>query len=116
MKFSDLNPATAGAYHTSEVHFWLGTLESFDQFRPTRSFSRSDLDLSAAMTESLVAFARSGNPTTAQLKWPPFDESSELLLEFGQTVRTSNWPDQRKLDFFRSLSPSSPAVPPGTRN
>lgn len=101
---SDLDPATAGAYHTSEVPFWLGTLDSFNQFRPTRAWTSADRAFSQAMTRSLVAFARTGDPNGADLRWPLFDPNSRTLLELGMTARPGTWPDARKLDFFRSVT------------
>jgi para-nitrobenzyl esterase len=101
---SDLDPAKAGAYHTSEVPFWLGTLDSFNQFRPTRAWTSADRAFSRAMTRSLVAFARTGDPNTADLRWPPYDPASRTLLELGKAAGPGNWPDARKLDFFRSVA------------
>ncbi|MEO9132283.1 MAG: carboxylesterase family protein [Sphingomonas sp.] len=100
--FTDLDPATAGAYHTSEVPFWLGTLDSFNRYRRTRAWTPDDRAFSHAMTESLVAFARSGNPNTPTLRWPQFDPGNEALLELGMTAHPSTWPDRRKLTFFRA--------------
>lgn len=101
--FSDLNPATAGAYHTSEVPFWLGTLDAFNRFRPTRNWGAADYAMSKAMIQSLVAFARTGNPDTAELIWPRFTSKRPKLLEFGQTAKAAPWPEQQKFDFFREI-------------
>jgi para-nitrobenzyl esterase len=98
--FSDLDPVTAGAYHTSEVPFLIGTLDSFNRFRMTRAWTLADRELSARMTESLVAFARTGNPTTAALVWPRYEMSNQRLLEFGIAARPAPWPDARRLAFF----------------
>jgi para-nitrobenzyl esterase len=95
--------ATAGAYHTSEVPFWLGTLESFNRFRPMREWTAADRELSDAMVRSLIAFSRSGSPQTSALNWVPFDPDNPSLLELGRTVQAGDWPDQRKLEFFREL-------------
>lgn len=103
--FTDLDPATAGSYHTSEVPFWLGSLDSFNKFRHTRDWTVADWDFSHAMTDSLIAFARTGKPDTAQMHWPRYDDSQPMLLALGQTPQLAPWPDQRKLDFFRSSSP-----------
>ena len=113
--FPDLNPATAGAYHTSEVPFWLGTLDSFDRYRPTRAWTAADRAFGSAMTESLVAFAKTGNPTTARLHWPQFDARQPRLLELGTAVRPGDWPDERKLAFFRSV-PARPSAPGAMRD
>lgn len=91
--FSDLDPATAGAYHTSEVPFWLGTIDSFNLFRKTRAWTSDDRGFSSDLTDSLVAFARTGNPSTAKLSWTKFDPANPSLIELGgPTARTIPWP------------------------
>jgi para-nitrobenzyl esterase len=100
--FPDLDPATAGSYHTSEVPFWLGSLESFNRYRHTRDWTDADRAFSAAMTDSLVAFARTGNPDTAMMKWPKFDADHQKLLELGTAAHEAPWPEKAKLDFFRA--------------
>ena len=102
VRFSDMDPATAGAYHTSEVPFWLGSLESFNQFRHTRDWTPEDRAFSRAMTDSLVAFAKTGVPDTAQLHWPRYDARQPMLLELNAEAKPAAWPDQRKLDFFNA--------------
>jgi len=95
----------AGAYHTSDVPFWLGTLESFNKFRPTRAWQDEDRALSLAMQSALVSFARTGVPDTNALHWPRFDEKGGLLVSLasGKTsVRA--WPSAQRLDFFRSVN------------
>jgi len=91
--FSDLDPKTAGAYHTSEVPFWLGTLDSFNRFRQTRAWTPSDRAFSAALTQSLIAFARTGNPSTSELKWARFNPAQPSLIELGgPQARIIPWP------------------------
>jgi len=109
VRIPDLDPATAGAYHTSEVPFWLYTIDSFNRFRQTRDWSSEDRAFSNAMADSLVAFARSGKPNTAQLQWVAFDPARPRLLELGAEARISAWPDQRKLVFFRAEPAARPA-------
>ena len=112
VRFSDLDPATAGSYHTSEVPFWLGTLDSFNRFRTTRAWTPADRTFCAAMTRSLVAFARTGNPGTAELSWPRFDPARPQLLQLGTTATTAEWPAEAKFAFFRSVA-AAPAPAPG---
>ncbi|MDE1916731.1 MAG: carboxylesterase family protein [Sphingomonadales bacterium] len=99
--FSDLDPARAGAYHTSGVPFWLGTLDSFNRYRQTRAWTPADRAFSHAMTQSLVAFARSGDPDTALLHWQPYVPSAPVLLRLGRDAQLAAWPDRNKFDFFR---------------
>lgn len=119
--FSDLNPATAGAYHTSEVPFWFGTLDAFNRFRTTRNWSQDDRRMSASMVQALVAFARSGNPVTASLAFPRFNAADPKLLELEYPARVEPWPEQRKFDFFSQSEAASPAsvaapAPPAARD
>ncbi|SES11284.1 carboxylesterase/lipase family protein [Sphingobium sp. YR768] len=107
---TDMNPATAGAYHTSEVPLWLGTLDSFNRFRHARDWTAADHAFSLAMTRSLVAFARTGNPSTRDMAWPAYDPSSRQLLELGKTAQIGRWPNRLKLDFFRSLIKAEPTA------
>lgn len=106
---TDLDPATAGAYHTSEVPFWLDTLDSFNRYRPTRAWTAADRDFATAMADALVAFARSGAPDTRRLNWVKFDPERPQLLILGDHVALGGWPDQRRLDFFRNASAQTSA-------
>jgi para-nitrobenzyl esterase len=109
--FADLNPITAGAYHTSEMPFWLGTLDAFNRFRTTRNWTREDRQLSANLVETLVAFARSGVPATAALSLPRFDPAAPQLLEVGELTRVAPWPEERRLNFFAQSAATPPATP-----
>jgi len=104
VNFSDLDPATAGAYHTSEVPFWLGTLDAFNRFRVTRAWKTQDYAFSQAMTRSLVAFARSGKPDTKAMAWPRYAQGQPRLLRLGDAAQVQPWPEARRLEFFRSHS------------
>lgn len=95
--FSDLDPATAGAYHTSEVPFWLGTLDSFNLYRSTRAWTPADRALSDRMTEALVTFARTGDPNVAGLAFPRFRPDKPTLVALDTTSRPEPWPDAAKL-------------------
>lgn len=106
---TDLDPATAGAYHTSEVPFWLDTLDSFNRYRPTRAWTAADRDFATAMADALVAFARSSAPDTRRLNWVKFDPERPQLLILGDHVALGGWPDQRRLDFFRNASAQTSA-------
>jgi para-nitrobenzyl esterase len=111
VSFTDLDPGSAGAYHTSEVPFWLGTLDSFDRYRTTRAWNAADRDLSRRMIESLVAFAKTGDPSTAGLQWPRFAVAAPRLLEIADTAAVASWPDPRKLAFFAAESAGQPSAP-----
>ena len=83
--FADLNPQTAGAYHSSEIPFFLLTLDAYNRIRPTRAWSETDHSLASTMSDVLVAFASSGVPETPSLRVPRFDSRREQLIEFGDS-------------------------------
>ena len=66
-----VNPATASAYHMSDTPFWLNTIDSFNLFRTTRAWTAYDRDLAEKMSDIVVAFARTGNPSTPAVKMVP---------------------------------------------
>ncbi|WP_241657529.1 carboxylesterase/lipase family protein [Aurantiacibacter suaedae] len=94
----------AGAYHTSEVPFWLGTLEGFNKFRPTRAWQDEDRALSQAMQAALISFATTGTPDITGLDWPSFDENDPLLISLASgDVSITSWPSPKRLDFFHAV-------------
>jgi para-nitrobenzyl esterase len=111
VRFSDHDPATVGAYHTADVPYWLGTLESLNLFRQTRAWTDSDRALSASMSAAIVEFARTGNP-----KWPAYDPKSERIQEFGTETRMIQWPNRRQLDFFAANPPQPSGAAPASRS
>lgn len=113
--FADLDPATAGAYHTAEVPFWLGTLETFNRFRPTRNWTESDRSLSHIMVRSMVAFAATGKPDTRALQWPVFKAARPRLLELSEKPAANTWPEAERLAFFKTFysASASPSAPVG---
>ena len=70
-----------GAWHTSDLWYWFGTLDNC--WRP---FTERDYALSEEMTDRLVAFAGCGNPNTGgYVEWK---SGGELALTFsdGETA------------------------------
>jgi len=96
---ADQDPATIGAYHTSDVPYWFGTQDALNLIRPTRKWTDYDRDLSEKMTAALVAFANTGNPNTAKVSWPEWKPDKEVLMEFGNTMREEAMPTAR-LEFM----------------
>ena len=100
---------TAGAYHTSEVPFWLGTLDAFNIYRPTRAWRKEDRALSEDMQESLVRFAKTGSPSSRELDWPRFKVARPRLQVLASERMVTPWPSEERLDFFRRAMSHSPA-------
>lgn len=78
--------APQGAYHTSDVPYWFQTQDTLNLFRPTRLWTAQDRDLSTRMMDSLLAFARTGNPATPITPWPAWRPGDERYVDFGDRV------------------------------
>jgi para-nitrobenzyl esterase len=87
VKLADLDPATAGAYHTADIPYWFGTLDKYNWLQHTRDWGPTDRKLSEEMMDTLIAFARTGDPSTAAVKWPAWKASDEQLENFADTPR-----------------------------
>jgi para-nitrobenzyl esterase len=96
---ADQDPATIGAYHTSDVPYWFGTQEALNLIRPTRKWTDYDRGLSEKMTAALIAFAKTGSPVTPAVSWPEWKPRNEVLVEFGNSVRTVPM-DTARLEFM----------------
>jgi para-nitrobenzyl esterase len=114
VKLADQDPATIGAYHTSEVPYYLGTQDAYNMFRPTRSWTQGDRDLSQKMTAVLVAFAETGNPSTADVQWPAWSTQNERYINFGRTI-TLETVNRVRVDFMAKHRPAPRPPTPGPR-
>jgi para-nitrobenzyl esterase len=102
--FSDHDPATAGAYHTSEVPYFLETLDALNLFRTTRDWTPYDRSLADEMSDCIVAFARTGNPETARVAWPTYQPDREQLIDFGDRIAVTRL-DTQRMSFMAAAHP-----------
>ena len=86
VKLADQNVETVGAYHTADIPYWFGSQDAFNMFRPTRNWTPWDRELSERMSAMLIAFANTGDPSTAKDKWPAWSARGEAKMEFGEKV------------------------------
>lgn len=86
VRIADQDTATIGAYHVADLAYWLGTQDVYNMFRPTRKWRPWDRTLSQDMMESLIAFARTGSPATAAVKWPAWSAADEGRIVFGDKI------------------------------
>lgn len=101
VRLADLEPETAGAYHTSEVPYFLSTLDVYNRFRETRAWNLADRDLAEDLSGLLVAFARTGMPRTAAITLEPFD-ARETVTVLGAPVTTLRF-DRARMRFFSTV-------------
>ncbi|MDR3086645.1 MAG: carboxylesterase family protein [Azoarcus sp.] len=74
--------ATAGATHGSAVSYWFGNLTSAYSDNTYPYTTPADYELSDRMMESLTAFCKTGNPGTANLAVPEYDQGDEWHVGF----------------------------------
>lgn len=86
VKYTDFDQTKAGAYHMGDVPYFLGTYEAFNVFRTTRDWTAYDRELSNRMQDTIVAFAKTGNPSTVAVRWPAWTAKTEPLVVFGDAV------------------------------
>jgi para-nitrobenzyl esterase len=113
VQIADQNIETIGAYHTAEVPYYFGTQDAYNMFRPTRNWTPWDRELSRKMTAVLVAFAETGNPSTADVAWPAWSAENQRYLNFGDQITVENV-NRARLDFMATHRPA-PRPPSGPR-
>jgi para-nitrobenzyl esterase len=84
--FADHDPKTVGAYHSGDVPYWLDTQDAFNMFRVTRNWEGYDRDLAAKMSDVVIAFAKTGIPSTPAVKMVRYNAADEQLVEFGDSI------------------------------
>jgi para-nitrobenzyl esterase len=109
---ADQNTATIGAYHTSDVPYWFGSQDALNIIRPTRNWTPLDRDLSNKMTDTLIAFAKTGDPKTPAVQWPQWSPQNEQLVEFGDKISAQAM-NTARLDFMASRSGGGRGAPGG---
>ncbi|MBS1200644.1 MAG: hypothetical protein H6R27_1322 [Proteobacteria bacterium] len=105
------HPERIGAYHTSDVPYWLQTLDALNMFRPTRLWTDADRELARSMTSMLISFAETGNPSTAAARWPVWTPDKPRLLDIGDTLQVR--PMDAARFAFQAANPPL-AEPPAT--
>ena len=112
IKFSDHDPATAGAYHTGEVPYFLRNLEAMNLFRQTRDWTPLDYKLRDTMSAIVLSFAKTGVPGP---NWPVFDAKNPQVMLLGEEVKVIPWPNAKALPLLVGAKTAPPA-PPATPN
>jgi para-nitrobenzyl esterase len=79
-----------GAWHSSDLWYWFGTLDNC--WRP---MEEKDYALSAEMTDRLCAFAMNGNPNAAD--YAEWRADGKTALIFGDNAAVQGKPSRAKL-------------------
>ncbi|MGN8001288.1 carboxylesterase/lipase family protein [Sphingomonas sp. 22176] len=108
--FSDHDPAKVGAYHTGDVPYWLRTRDALNLFRVTRNWEPGDASLERDMAEALLAFARTGTPSSPSIgRWPAASLDAPRLVRLAPTSTVVAWPHFADMPLFES--PTAPTEP-----
>lgn len=98
-------PADRGAFHGSDIAFWLGTYSLGGALSNTLRWTDADKALSASMNDALVAFAKTGNPSTNTMTFPRYNPQDEQRLVLADKVFVEKM-ETEKIEFLRSHAPA----------
>jgi para-nitrobenzyl esterase len=110
-KIADVNTATIGVYHNADIPYWFGNLDIFNLFRKTRELTPYDRKLSNDMQDILVAFAKTGDPSTPAVKWPAWKPNNDVFLNIGDTITVEKF--NTKAMAWLAAHPAKGAGPAG---
>ena len=111
------NDPRRGALHAADVTFFLGTWNSpggraLLGAPATEGVTQEREQLSRLMQDVLVAFARTGNPTTPNTPaWPAYNSRTQNFMRFDVQSRLGERPLGDRGDFWLN-SIVAPALPP----
>ena len=105
LTLADQDVATVGAYHTADVPYWFDTLDNYNQFRTTRTPTAWDRRLTDQMAGALIAFAKTGSPSTKAMPWPAWTKTKPQYLRLGDTVSTETM-NMARMDWLAAHPPA----------
>ena len=89
-------PDGYGAYHSGDLAYAFGNTELVGI-----NWTEWDHEISRAMTQYWVNFARTGDPNGDGLAtWPRYEAAADEWLEFGSDIKTTREVRKEKLDLF----------------
>ena len=103
VKITDFDVKIAGAEHTGDLPYFLQTLDAYNGLRHVRDWTPFDRELSDQMSDTIVAFARAGNPATAAVAFPPYTAEDEKLIDFGDHTHVASF-HKARMDFFATVT------------
>jgi para-nitrobenzyl esterase len=81
-----------GAIHNFDTAYWFGAFDAFNTLGTKRDFTPQDRAMSAQMSDMLIAFGRSGNPSTAQVKLPAWTPGNEQRVVIDHDIHVEPLP------------------------
>jgi para-nitrobenzyl esterase len=112
LSFIDHDPAAAGAYHAGDIVYFTDNLDAFNAYRTSRDWTALDRDLADTMSDMVVAFARTGDPSVPGHPAPRYDPRDERMIEVGDVVHAIDFPGRDHAALLDGLV-AAPAPPRG---
>ena len=104
-----------GPSHGSDIAYWLGTYVA----NSNKEWTDWDKALSDKMQDTVIAFAKTGNPSTAAVNVPRYDLKNEQRVVFGDSIHIEKL-NTEQIEFLRAhiarRSGNAPAVAPAPGN
>jgi carboxylesterase type B len=92
------------AFHGSDNAFWLDNLDGFNASTITRQWTKADYAVADRMSDMLVAFVKTGNPSIAGATVPRYDPKNEELLSITvDGMQVSPFPGRDSVVFLHGL-------------
>ena len=91
VEIADQDLSTIAAYHNSDIDFWFDNLNVYNLIRHTRDWTNKDWALATAMSDALVQFAKTGDPSTPALKWPAWSAQDDVFVDFDDPIRVEHF-------------------------
>lgn len=91
VEIADQDIVTIGAYHNADIPYFFDHIEVMNKMRKTRNYTEWDRTLATRMSNALIAFAKTGNPSTPDLKWPAWSPADDVYVNFGDTVKVEKF-------------------------
>jgi para-nitrobenzyl esterase len=91
VEIADQDTETIGAYHNADIPYFFENLWIFNKFRTTRNWKDWDQKLADAMSDTLIAFAKTGNPATPAVKWPAWSATNDAYVDFGDAIKVEKF-------------------------
>jgi para-nitrobenzyl esterase len=95
MTAANLDLVRNGAIHNFDTAWWFGAYDAFNLLGKKRDITEEDRAMSRQMSDMLIAFARSGDPSTATIKLPAFAPGNEQRVVIDHRIRVEPMPIAR---------------------
>ncbi len=92
MTAANVDLVRTGAAHNFDTSWWFGAYDAFNTLGRKREITAEDRAMSSAMSDILIAFARSGNPSTATVKLPAWSPGNEHRVVIDHAIKVEKLP------------------------